>query len=230
MKESCISVFVDESGSFDPEVSSSRYYLICLVLHDQNDAIDGEVAKLEDSMEAIGVGRNHSIHAGPLIRREREYSGMGREERRAIMSRMMSFIRKAPFSYECFALDKKYISNGAAIHDSLLQMLVRFLIDRSDRLNGYDRLRIYYDNGQSQVKDLLVEAFAIYASRTEFAVDVHPDRYRLFQVADTLCTLELARLKLQAGDRLSNSEFEFFGGVQNLKRYYLKPIVRKRIV
>jgi hypothetical protein len=35
MSDKDISVFVDESGRFAPDSNSSRYYLICLVLHDQ---------------------------------------------------------------------------------------------------------------------------------------------------------------------------------------------------
>lgn len=31
-----ISVFVDESGSFDGNSKSSQYYLICMVFHDQD--------------------------------------------------------------------------------------------------------------------------------------------------------------------------------------------------
>lgn len=122
----------------------------------------------------------------------------------------------------------RHYFNGMKEKD--ISRLVRFLIDSADTLNGYTRLKVYYDNGQPQIKEMLKEAFAIYASKTEFVSDVHPDKYRLFQVADTLCTLELTRLKLLSGDRLSSSEFEFFGGIQNLKRHYFKPIEHKRVI
>ena len=227
MTEKDISVFVDESGSFDPDESSSRYYLICLVFHDQAVDISEDVTGLEDSLVALGLGREHCIHAGPLVRREREYSNMLREDRRRILGRMMSFVRKVDFKYKCFALDKKFVSNETAIHDSLLQLLVRFLIDNANTLNEYDQLKIYYDDGQPQIKRLLGEAFALFASKTVFVQDVQPEKYRLFQVADVLCTLELLKLKLQTGERLSRSEFEFFNGLQNLRKNYLKPLVSK---
>ena len=38
-----ISVFVDESGSFDPDRSSSRYYLVCMVFHDQEKDISRQI-------------------------------------------------------------------------------------------------------------------------------------------------------------------------------------------
>ena len=197
------------------------------MLHDQDKDLSDDVRVLEDSLAALGLDRKHCIHTGPLIRRENEYINMNREERRMILTRMMSFIRKAPIVYKCFTLDKKFLSGNTAIHDALLQSIVRFLIDKADDLNQYDRIKLYYDNGQPQVKELLREAFAIYASKTTFISDVHPEKYRLFQAADTLCTLELARFKLQSGEHLSTSEFQFFGGLGNLNKHYFKPISRK---
>ena len=144
------------------------------------------------------------------------------------MSRMMAFVRRAPYSYKCFALDKKFVSAEAAIHDFLLQHIVRFLIDNADMLNGYDRIKVYYDNGQRQIKDLLMEAFSIFSAKTLFVSDVHPESYRLFQVADMLCMLELIRHRLLAGGRLTRSEYDFFNGFQNLNKNYFKVIARKQ--
>ena len=227
MSEKDISVFVDESGSFAPDADSSRYYLICLVLHDQSADISEAVSSLEDSLETMGLGRDHCIHAGPLVRREKEYANMRREDRRRVFARMMSFIRKADFTYQCFAVDKKFLAGDTALHDFLLQKIVRFLIDGSATFNTYSRINIYYDDGQPQIKELLHEAFALYAAKIEFVADVQPENYRLFQAADALCTLELARLKLKSGERLSASEFEFFNGLQGLRKNYLKPISSK---
>ena len=36
-----ISVFVDESGSYDPDETSSLYYMVCLVFHDQDSDSQG---------------------------------------------------------------------------------------------------------------------------------------------------------------------------------------------
>lgn len=76
MKEKDISVFVDESGSFDSDDVSSRFYLICLVVHDQREYIAEMVSALEDALAELGMERTHCVHAGPLIRREGEYAEM----------------------------------------------------------------------------------------------------------------------------------------------------------
>jgi len=226
-----ISIFVDESGSFVPESEdkASRHYLLCMVFHDQADDISSEVARLEESLELLGVGRDHCLHAGPLIRREQDYANMTREERRALMRRMFIFFEKAPVTYRSFRIDKHFNTANMAIHDTLLQEIVSFLVEQRDSFNAYDRLKIYYDYGQEQVTALLREAFAIFSSKVEWVENVAPDKYRLFQAADLACTLELVRAKIEDEGWISNSEYAFFGGVSRLEKLYLKPLLKKRV-
>ena len=224
-----ISVFVDESGSFAPARSDlhSPYYLLCMVFHDQSDDISNEIARLRDSFIRTGLDADHTVHAGPMIRREDEYRTMSRELRIRIFRRMMVFIQKANFKYKCFKLFKPYNSAGGAIHDTLLQDIVDFLISHRADFNASEKIKVYYDNGQAQVTTLLKEAFAIYSSKVEFATDVQPSKYRLFQAADVICTLELVKTKLLANGTISESEDRFFGGIKNFKKNYLKPLSRK---
>ena len=65
-----ISVFVDESGSFDPLASSSQFYIICLLFHDQSQSLSEIVDSLNSELKGIGLDANQAIHAGPLIRWE----------------------------------------------------------------------------------------------------------------------------------------------------------------
>ena len=83
-----ISVFVDESGSFDPDRSSSRYYLVCMVFHNQECDISRQIGILEQNLELMGLPRNHCVHAGPL----KEYAHLSSQERRGIFDRMMVFL------------------------------------------------------------------------------------------------------------------------------------------
>lgn len=52
--------------------------------------------------------------------------------------------------------------------------------------------------------------------------------YRLFQVADLICTLKLAELKLE-NHLLSKSELYFFGDERTLKKNYLKSLAKKEL-
>ena len=204
------------------------YYLLCMVFHDQDIDVSCEIERLECSLQAMGLAREHCVHAGPLIRREQEYSMMPREKRRGIFQRMLVFFRRADISYVCFKINKRNNSRRDAIHDSLLRQIVEFLFRHSPQFDAYDRLKVYYDNGQAQVKELLKEAFAIYSAKTEFVPSVSPSKYRLFQAADLVCTLVLVRAKLEDSGVMSESENSFFGGVKAFRKGYLKPIERKR--
>ena len=227
-----ISVFVDESGGFVPfnEDPATPYYILCMVFHDQSLDISEEVLRLETSLYDMGLDRKHCVHSGPLIRREYGYSDLSREERRGIFQRMLAFFRHANVSYKCFAVNKRDNTRRNALHDVLLRKIVEFLIAHSREFDSYDKLKIYYDNGQSQVKELLTEAFAIYSSKVEFVPDVDPASYRLFQAADLACTIELVNMKLEESGVMSASEKTFFGGEKAFRKSYLKPLVRKRIV
>lgn len=54
-----------------------------------------------------------------------------------------------------------------------------------------------------------------------------PTDYKLFQVADLICTMELIKLKIE-NNAMSNSEKLFFGNIRDLKKNYLKPLEKKK--
>lgn len=222
-----ISIFVDESGSFGPDESSSRFYLICFVMHDQSDDIKPWLDNLEESLSAFPRSVVDCIHAGPLIRREPPYSTLPREVRQSIFRKMMAFVRKTKILYRCFVIDKHFESADTAVHDKLLQGITRFLIDNSQSFNSFDALKVYYDNGQSQVKSLLREAFAMFSSIVEFVPKVRPSSYRLFQAADLICALELIAAKPEG--MMTESEKRFFGSHRVFSRDILRQLRRKEM-
>lgn len=133
--------------------------------------------------------------------------------------------KRHPLSHLC--VDKRTVDNYGGLRTKLLREISAFLASKLEELNAYDKLKIYYDNGQSDVIALLREGFKPFGARTEFVEDVTPGKYRLFQAADMIATLELVRAKLKADGRISSSEKGFFESVQKLNRVYLKPLSRK---
>lgn len=99
--------------------------------------------------------------------------------------------------------------------------------------SAWDRIVIYYDNGQKEITNLVNSVFNALLSNVEVR-KVKPSDYSLFQVADLCCTLALVRQKLHAS-ALSPSETDFFstpkaGAARALQRGYLKTLERKRFV
>ena len=76
-----------------------------------------------------------------------------------------------------------------------------------------------------EVNKILSSVFNAFFSQVEFR-KVLPSQYKLFQVADLLCTLQLIKLKSEM-KMLSKSEKLFFGSYRDLKKNYLKNIEKK---
>ena len=72
-----------------------------------------------------------------------------------------------------------------------------------------------------------VPPLSLFRRNVEFANAVRPSRYRLFQLADLICTLHLIELKLRAGIKLSHSENQFFGGPKMFRHNILRYIKAK---
>lgn len=225
MREHCgeLGIFVDESGSFDSSVIPSRFYVIALLFHDQSADATPAVEELERQLAALG----HSglcIHSGPLVRREERFRNMDLAMRRRLFSRMVAFTRKAPIGYRAFCADKKFVSGAAAIGQTLLEQIRRFVEDAHERFSRFRKIKVYYDNGQHQVKRILEDAFRFLP--VEFKDEVLPERYRLFQAADMLCTVELLKIKLMSGLPMTKSEEVFFRSRRDFRKDIANPLSR----
>ena len=223
MNERTLSVFVDESGSFDSSIIPSRFYVISLVFHDQSNSIEPRIAALEETLARLGHPAL-CLHAGPIIRREDEFRALEIGVRRKLFYAMTAFARTVPVSCRSFCVDKRYFTSPEAIRRSLVTQLHDYMTTHFDELSRYEHIKVYYDNGQPQVKEILTQVFATFP--VEFPVNVTPERYRLFQVADLICTFRLLKVRRETGLPLSKSEAFFFFSARALYKNYLHPLAR----
>ena len=143
---------------------------------------------------------------------------------------MMAFAQKVPFKYHCLDVDKKLIDNLGQIVERLKRQLVDFIAAHRMDLFDVETVKVYYDCGQSPVTNLLHKTFEEeLGKRVEFAQGVHPANYRLFQLADLVCSLHLIERRLVEGDPMTTSEMRLFGGPRDFKRNILKKIKVKEI-
>ena len=219
-----LSVFVDESGDFGEYSSHSPYYIITMILHEQDVNIDLHMAHLEHELSMLGFPQ-HCIHTGPIIRQEEEYRYVDLETRRKIFNKMVAFVRQINIRYKTFWIKKKHIEDEIEATGKLAKLISMFIKDNYDEFLTYTSIKVYYDNGQIEVNKILSTVFHILLQSVEFR-RVLPSNYRLFQVADLICTFELLRLKMEKHN-LSKSEKLFFGSERDLKKNYLKQITKK---
>lgn len=222
MKE--LSIFIDESGDFGIYEPHSPYYIITMVFHNQDSLIEASIGNLERELSYIELN-NHCVHTGPIIRKEEDYVFMDVKERRRIFNKMVAFIRQVDIRYKCFYIEKKHINDVVEASGKLSKLISNFIREHYSEFLDFSDVKIYYDNGQVEVSKILSSVFNALLPRVEFR-KVVPSQYKLFQVADLLCTMCLVQLKLE-NNALSKSELTFFGNVRDLKKNYLKPLSKK---
>ena len=124
-------------------------------------------------------------------------------------------------------MEKKHIQDTIEATGKLSKQLATFIRDNYEFFCSYDTVKVYYDNGRIEVTRILSSVFNALLENVEFR-KVLPADYRLFQVADLICTLKLTELKM-TNHLLSKSEIYFFNDQRTLKKNYLKPLARKEL-
>jgi len=221
MAEKILSCFIDETGDFGKYDFHSPYYMVAVVLHEQSDSIQKQVDGLETYLSSLGFP-DHALHSGPLIRRESMYSGMQMEDRRKLFNLLYQFARKLPIRYFCAKVRKSECRDTDELESKLTKAIASEIDAHYDYWHSFDRIIIYYDNGQKPLKQILNIIFSSRFTNVEVR-KVRPVDYKLFQVADLICTIELIMSKIELG-QFSNTEQEFFHSVREFKKNYWRTI------
>lgn len=207
MAEKVLSIFIDESGDFGPYDSRTPYYIVSIVLHEQQIPIDSFINTLDEHISLLGYP-SHAIHVGPLIRRESTYANDMMENRKKLFSGLFNFARKLPFTYLSVIIKKDFHSDVISMTAKISKSIANTITEHNLYLQDFDKIILYYDNGQVELTKILTSVFSTLLSHVEFR-KVSPADYKLFQVADLICSMELLNLKSQSVG-FSKSELEFF--------------------
>ena len=224
MKE--LSIFIDESGDFGEVIERPAYYLVTLLFHDQKNKIVSNVKKLEDSTKNSGFDFEY-IHTGPVIRREDVFSVLTIDDRRKLLFKMLNFIASSPITYEVAIVNRKDAPDKISLSGRLGREISNVIEKHKAFFNSFDKIIVYYDNGQIELGAILNTVFSIHFSNVEFR-KAEPQKYRLLQAADFICSMELLKIKKKE-NRLSKSEQQFFYKPQELKKSFFKTVDKKRL-
>jgi hypothetical protein len=202
-----------------------------LVFHDQSDSITGHLVGIHDGLVARGLHADHAIHAGPLIRREQEYRWMDVPARRAIFRLLMDFVHRCEITQHALVFNKREVGDIDRLVSLMSRDMGALIRNNMAYFSSWDRIVIYYDNGQKELTNIVNSAFNSQLSNVEVR-KVVPSDYSLFQATDLCCTLELLRAKINSIG-LSSAERDFFAterrsAEQALKRLYFKTLDRKK--
>ena len=221
-----LSVFIDESGDFGEVKNLPANYIVTMVFHNQETDINEDIKKLETSVRDAGFQLDY-IHTGPIIRREDVFEGYSIDDRRKLIYKILNFYNKCDIRHVSVSIDRKEAENKVVLSGRLSRKITEILDERAEFFHSFDQIIVYYDNGQTELSAILNAVFSACYANVEFR-KAEPVKYRLLQVADFICSMELLRIKKEE-KRLSKSEEAFFYKPQELKKTFLKSVDKKRL-
>lgn len=220
-----LSVFVDESGD---RGGQAKYYLLTLVLHEQKDAIAEKVARYEQSLLRADLP-NIPFHSEPLLNGHGDYEGIPLVTRKKMFTAFAALIRYLPIKYKTFVYRCSEFENAEKLSIRMKRDISGLLFDHLSFFQSFDDVKVCYDNVQDIVKRAIDQSIGFVLSKNvvERRRTSMTD-YRLEQVADYLCTIELAAVKYTAKEN-GETYNKFFGGIGTFKKNWLKQARRKML-
>lgn len=219
-----LSIFVDESGDFGKYAKHSPYYAVTMVFHDQDADISKQIELLNDNLKNMGYV-NTAIHTEPLLQRNELYKNVEPNERRALFTKLYYFVMNSDIKYKTFLYEKIHFEDDMKLQARMAKDISFFLRNHLDYFLGFDKVIIYYDNGQRQITRMLNAVLA--TELTEFEMrKVSPVNYCLFQAADLICTLALLQKRYDA-NKLTRGDMLLFHSRNDLRKDFLKKIKNK---
>lgn len=221
-----LSIFIDESGDFGEITERPAYYLVTMVFHNQSININENISKLEESVRVSGFDVEY-IHTGPVIRREDVFSNYSIDQRRKLLYKMLNFYNNCEIFHDTVVINRKEATDKLTLSGKLAKGITEMIRRHIEYFNQFDKVIVYYDNGQIELSSILNAVLTVLFGYVEFR-KAEPQKYRLLQVADFVCSMELLKIKRDE-KRLSKSEEKFFYKPQELKKVFLKSIDKKRL-
>lgn len=218
-----LSIFCDEAGQQD---MSDGYYLLTLVMHDQAEKIQEHITEYERQLR-IGELPDIPFHMVCLLHGHGDYEGLQARVRKGLLLRFNAFVRGLPVTYHTFRYSSYDVRGAKGLASRMRRDIVDYVYGDLENFQSFDRVVVYYDEGQQAVTRALHEAFGymLNDSIVEYRRLRYQDR-RLVQVADYLSSVELAAMRYEEGTE-SSTYLKFFGYRGDLRRNYLKQIRRK---
>lgn len=218
-----LNIFVDETGEFGFDKGTSELYGVSFTFHEQTDDVIPELNKLNERLNKIGYTK--MIHMADLISRRGDYKNFSIEKRKSIFNSIYQFSRRIPVKYSTIIVDKKYANSSRVLKQQLSFRINKLIKDHENYFKKFDKIVMYYDNGQEVLGTILDSIFLRFDSFIH-RVDFDHQEKRLFQVSDMLTFIDKYDYKFKNKIKISKSEKYFFSTEEIRK--VLKELNKKR--
>ena len=220
MKE--LNIFIDESGDFGVNDNASDLYVVSIVFHSSLNNIEPFLNALNKRLNKLQFTK--MIHAADLIRHKGDYKNLSIDQRRKIFTAIYQFGRKSPIKLKSIIVNKKYTDTYKLLKKQLTMELNESITNNLKYFQKFDKIIIYYDNGQSQLTSILEDIFKDF--NISFINDFDKTKEKLFQVADMLTFIDKYYYKFKHKLYISKNEKIFFENME--MRKLLRELKSKR--
>lgn len=219
-----LNIFVDETGEFGFGKNASRLYGVSFTFHEQSDDISIELGKLNDRLQRIGY--TDMIHMADLIMRRGDYSDFDIKTRKSIFKAIFHFSKHVPIKCKTVIVDKKYTDSSKILKQKLSFLIDEMIIENEYYFDKFDRVVMYYDNGQEILGTILDTVFNRFENYLHVDDFNHKEK-RLFQVSDMLTYIDKYDYKYKHKIPFTKGEKYFFRKEEIRK--ILQELSKKRL-
>lgn len=219
-----LNIFIDESGDFGFEKGSSELYAISFTIHESNNSINRELQYLNNCLKEQKY--DGMLHLAYLIAKRDEYSSFNLQQRQKIFWTCFNFAIKIPIKLKTIILDKRYMNSKSQLNKAIYIEINNFIDENRRYLQTFEKIVIYYDNGQQTLATILDRVFAT-DSRVERRTNFDHTQKRLFQVSDMLTFIDKLDYKYNNNMSFTKAEKYFFSNKEI--EYIKRKLKNKRI-
>lgn len=217
-----LNIFIDESGDFGFVKGSSELYAVSFTIHESDDSISSELEYLNERLNNLKY--NGMLHLAYLIAKRDDYASFNLEQRQKIFWTIFNFARKVPVKLKTIILDKRYMNSKSQLNKAISIEINNFINENKKYLDSFDKIVIYYDNGQETLATILDIVFAT-NEKVERRVEFNHTKKRLFQVSDMLTFIDKLDYKFNNNMDFTKAEKYFFS---NSEIQYIKRKLKKK--
>lgn len=219
-----LNIFIDESGDFGFVKGSSDLYAVSFTLHESSNSIKTELEYLNEKLADLNY--EGMIHLAYLIAKRGDYSHFDFEKRKSIFWAIFYFSSRVKVKIKTVIVDKKYINKKMQLNIALAREISNFINNNQEYISSFDKIVIYYDNGQETLATILDTLFAT-NPRVERRIEFDHTQKRLFQVSDMLTVIDKLDYKRKNNIEFTKNEKYFFKGKDF--RHIINLLKSKRI-
>ena len=220
-----LDIYIDESGDFSLYSAENPLYSVAFVLVDNNDDNSGPINKFTRNLKNL-IGGDHFVHVGNLIRAEKPYKEMLREERWKLFYTLYLFAHFAKYKVAVPTIVKN--EKAEEIVTNITKALINTIDESFEYLNKFDEVVLHYDYGQGTLAGIISGAFLSKLQNCSI-VKTPQSLYPYMQLADLFAYFELLKYKISKS-YLTKSESRFFGGIRNLRDNYINALQDKYLI